>query len=95
MIAIRLYELVHCRGKSSARMAPRLAPFTESPPGCLGDLLVLLLAWARGSAVTMDHGAGGQEGASIGLESPRLLQRSRTARQASNLASRRASARSL
>src|SRR6516165_669115 len=58
MIATRLSGFVHCRGKSFARVAPRLAPITESLSGCLGNILVPLLSRSCGPAVTMRQAVG-------------------------------------
>jgi hypothetical protein len=72
MIATCLSGLVHCRGKSFARVAPRLAPITESLSGCLGDLLVLLPARSCGPVVTMDHATGAKRVRRSTLDSSRL-----------------------
>jgi hypothetical protein len=58
MIATRLSGFVHCRGKSFVRVAPGLAPITESLSGCLGDVLVPLLARSCGPVGTMGQAAG-------------------------------------
>ena len=53
MLATRSSGFVHCHGKSFARVAPRLAPITESLSGCLGDKLVPQFARSCGPVVTM------------------------------------------
>jgi hypothetical protein len=58
MLATRLSGFVHCRGKSFDRVAPRLAPITESLSGCLGDKLVPPLARSCGPVVTMRQAVG-------------------------------------
>jgi hypothetical protein len=72
MIATRLSGPVHCRGKSFARVAPRLAPITESLSGRAGDLLVLLPARSCGPVVTMDHAAGANRVPRSTLDASRL-----------------------
>jgi hypothetical protein len=72
MIATRLSGFVHCRGKPFARVAPRLAPITESLSGCLGDMLVPPLARSCGAGGHNRSGAGAKRLPRSALDSSRL-----------------------
>jgi hypothetical protein len=88
MIATRLSGFVHCRGKSFAGVAPRLAPITESLSGCLGDMLLPMLARPCGPVVTMRQAVGATRLPRPTLDSSRLPYRSRSACQAANFSGR-------